>query len=396
MSQSGSTSASDEQSPLATKDNLQKLLDRIAHLDLTGKVSDISSTMKGHGGYSDIFTGYYSAVPSDENKKIKVAIKRIRVHTADVKKLRTRLVRELYIWTKLDHSYILPLRGYYFEDDNYPCLVSMWMEDGTVPKYLESHTDCDLQQMVLHIAEGINYLHQRGVIHSDIKPDNILISPSGEPRICDFGISHMLVTSGSFNLNSTTGNAKGTFRYMSIELLAATDQHSDSYSKASDVWAFGMTILELLTKKPPYSHIRNDGGVVVAIASGRLPRLPEEHSTTWSELYKFLWQLCMRCWAPSPSEPPSMLEIVSILEIFSTPQQGTSTDYPLKQKVSKMSLGDQTPLDSLHQVPPTYPSDLDPDQFWEFQSDASVSSSVFIFNIRPYIRLHFWIGFGKS
>ncbi|KAI5117238.1 hypothetical protein M0805_009275 [Coniferiporia weirii] len=194
------------------------------------------------------------------------------------------------------------------------------MENGTILAYLGSHPDCDLLQLVLHIAEGIDYLHYKGIIHSDIKPENILISSSGEPRICDFGISRMFADLGSLSLNTTTGGIGGTVRYMSVELLAQTDQQPDTYSEASDVWAFGITVLALLTKKPPYSHIKHDFGVVSAIASGVVPLIPEEYGKTWPKHYPDLWELCIRCWASLPSGRPSMFGIVIDLRVLHNSQ----------------------------------------------------------------------------
>lgn len=72
--------------------------------------------------------------------------------------------------------------------------------------------------------------------------DNILVSPSGEPLICDFGISHMIAVSQSFGLSGTqTGTLRGTTRYMSIELIEASED--GKYTKASDIWAFAITIM---------------------------------------------------------------------------------------------------------------------------------------------------------
>lgn len=70
-----------------------------------------------------------------------------------------------------------------------------------------------------------------------------MVSPSGEPLICDFGISHMIAISQSFGLSGTqTGTLRGTTRYMSIELLEASSEDG-IYTKASDVWAFAITIM---------------------------------------------------------------------------------------------------------------------------------------------------------
>ncbi|KAI5121112.1 hypothetical protein M0805_002785 [Coniferiporia weirii] len=326
---------------------LQRLLARIAHLNLTGKIRDVSPVMKAYGGYSDIFTGYCSVVTSDGNGILKVAIKRLRVHTMGDEKFQKKLVKELYIWTKLDHPYILPLHGFLFEDDNYPSLVSAWMENGTVLTYLGSHPDCDLRQLVRRIAKGIGYLHNNGIVHSDIKPisENILISSSGEPRICDFGISRVLAASKTFSFGSTTGGIGGTIRYTSIELLYPMDQQSDIYSKASDVWAFGMTVLVLLTKKPPYFHIKNDVGIVSAIMFGELPTIPEEYSNTWSDLYRYLWKLCNLCWARSPSARPSMSTIALKLRTIRHPQTAwdTRTPAPMNERPTHQVAGHFAP-----------------------------------------------------
>ncbi|KAI5120412.1 hypothetical protein M0805_006913 [Coniferiporia weirii] len=232
-------------------------------------------------------------------------------------KFQKRLSKELHIWCKLDHPHILPLLGFFFEDNDYPSLVSEWMENGTVLKYLELHPDCDLQQMILGIAKGIEYLHDNDIVHSDIKPENILISSSGRPRICDFGISHVLSASKDFNIgSSTTGGLKGTIRYTAIELFNVTDEELSTYSKASDVWAFGMTVLVLLTKEPPYSHLSNELQVIVAIMHGGLPPVPEDYEM-WPGLYQSLWELCVSCWDISPFRRPTMSNICSALSSLS-------------------------------------------------------------------------------
>ena len=74
--------------------------------------------------------------------------------------------------------------------------------------------------------------------------DNVLISESGEPLLSDFGISRMLSASQTLHFTSTlTGGLRGTIRFTSKELLLATDMDPEMYTRASDVWAFGMTVL---------------------------------------------------------------------------------------------------------------------------------------------------------
>ena len=74
--------------------------------------------------------------------------------------------------------------------------------------------------------------------------DNVLISESGDPLLCDFGVSRLLAASDTFSgaITSTTGGPHGTFRFMAREILCPTDEDSSVYSKQSDVWGFGMTV----------------------------------------------------------------------------------------------------------------------------------------------------------
>ena len=83
-------------------------------------------------------------------------------------------------------------------------------------------------------------MHIEGVIHSDIKADNVLISNTGLPLICDFGISRMLAASQSMD-TTTSGQLRGSSRWMAIELFDVGDS-SPIHTFQSDVWAFGMTV----------------------------------------------------------------------------------------------------------------------------------------------------------
>ncbi|KAL5501097.1 hypothetical protein ACEPAH_9484 [Sanghuangporus vaninii] len=202
---------------------LHALLDMHSELDLTGKIHGIDSAHLIPGGYSDIVCGYCAG---PDGVDYKVAAKKLRLHVMNDKEFQKRLTRESRIWEAIC-----------------PSFVSRWMENGTAVMYLEFHPDVNLLRLVTGIAEGVTYLHLNGIVHSDIKPDNVLISESGEPLLCDFGVSRMLVASGSFNFSCslTGGGLRGTLRFMSKELLQATDLSPTAYSKASDVWAFGIT-----------------------------------------------------------------------------------------------------------------------------------------------------------
>ncbi|KLO15481.1 hypothetical protein SCHPADRAFT_824657 [Schizopora paradoxa] len=91
-------------------------------------------------------------------------------------------------------------------------------------------------------------------------------------------------------------------------------------TQKSDVWAFGMTVLELLTGRTPYAHIGSVGAVSSAIARGFLPRKPAiDDSDPDAGLKHFMWSICLKCWRLKPEERPSMHEILEEM-----------LDYPLK------------------------------------------------------------------
>jgi serine/threonine protein kinase len=96
--------------------------------------------------------------------------------------------------------------------------------------------------------QGLLYLHSQGVIHRDIKGDNILTTKDGEIKLADFGVSVILEQSAN-NLGheSKSFSFAGTPFWMAPEVI-----QGGKVTAASDIWSLGCTILELLTGKPPY------------------------------------------------------------------------------------------------------------------------------------------------
>jgi len=98
-----------------------------------------------------------------------------------------------------------------------------------------------LQSYVRQIVQGLAYLHYRGIIHRDIKPANLLLGPSGEIRLSDFGCARVQ----SESIVNTT-SVLGTPAFMSPEAITG------KLSAKSDVWSLGCTVLELATGETPY------------------------------------------------------------------------------------------------------------------------------------------------
>ncbi|MHC4993395.1 MAG: serine/threonine-protein kinase, partial [Planctomycetota bacterium] len=105
-------------------------------------------------------------------------------------------------------------------------------------------------ELFARVCDAAHYAHQRGVIHRDLKPGNILVEPSGQPKILDFGVARLTDTDLlTTTLHTAAGELLGTLPYMSPEQLAGSP---DAMDIRSDVYSLGVTLYELLSGRLPY------------------------------------------------------------------------------------------------------------------------------------------------
>src|SRR5260370_29267691 len=105
--------------------------------------------------------------------------------------------------------------------------------------------------MIAEVADALEYAHQQGVVHRDMKPSNLLLSPAGRLSVNDFGLARMLEQPGM----TMTGEFVGTPRYMSPEQITAGRTPLD---QRTDIYSLGATLYELLTLQPPFTGERRD------------------------------------------------------------------------------------------------------------------------------------------
>jgi len=282
---------------------LARVLQSRAHLDLSNEITvDQTSRLLIRGGYADVYQGYFI------KDKQKVAVKRIQCNIGHDEKMAKYIANEIRIWSDLVHPNILPLLGYCMEG-GYPSFISDWMENGSLLEYAKKLKRRECILMALGIARGMAYIHSRKAIHSDLKSANVLVSPDGHPLLTDFGISEMDTISAGY----TTHSFRGSTRWQAIEFFDVSEDLSliPQHTTMTDVWAFGMTVYELLTHELPFYNIQHIGQLILHISRGGLPKKPElSNDPVIEEIELFLWLLCCRCWQKDPTSRPSM----SILE----------------------------------------------------------------------------------
>jgi len=139
--------------------------------------------------------------------------------------------------------------------------------------------------------------------------------------LADFGLSLVLSQTQSTAqsvVSSSTAMFGGTVRWMAKEFFASTsDGNPQMHSRATDVWAYGMVVYELLTWKVPYADKPYDQNVILAIATGELPAKPED--TGDPRMFDRLWNFCLSCWRES-SNRPTAAEIVSFMSTCAMPK----------------------------------------------------------------------------
>jgi eukaryotic-like serine/threonine-protein kinase len=197
----------------------------------------------GEGGMATVY------LAEDLRHSRKVALKVLRPELAAVVGAE-RFLAEIETTANLQHPYILPLfdSG---EADGFLFYVMPYVEGESLREKLNREKQLRVDEAVAlaeKVADALDYAHEQGVVHRDVKPANILLSGRGEPLVADFGIARAVSQAGGGRLTET-GLSLGTPHYMSPE-QATGDQEVDP---RSDVYALGCVLYEMLAGEPPFA-----------------------------------------------------------------------------------------------------------------------------------------------
>uniref|UniRef100_A0A0D9WXU6 Protein kinase domain-containing protein n=1 Tax=Leersia perrieri TaxID=77586 RepID=A0A0D9WXU6_9ORYZ len=180
------------------------------------------------------------------------------------------------------------------------------MPRGTLSAYLREARSLppeDVIRLALDVARGMEYLHARGVVHRDIKPDNLLLDGEGRVKVADLGTSCLEATCSDKKWCSSK-TAPGTYRWMAPEMI-----RDKRCSRKMDVYSFGLVLWGLTTCVVPFPDLEP---VQVAYAVGNENARPPL-STSCPQAINSLIE---RCWSVKPSTRPEFSRIVSELENY--------------------------------------------------------------------------------
>ncbi|XP_061323773.1 interleukin-1 receptor-associated kinase 4 isoform X3 [Pezoporus flaviventris] len=199
----------------------------------------------GEGGFGVVFKGYING----RNVAVKKLIAMVDVSAQDLKQ---QFDQEIKLMAKCQHENLVELLGF-SSDGAQPCLVYEYMPNGSLLDRLAClddtppiswNTRCKIVQGT---ANGINFLHENNHIHRDIKSANILLTDAYMPKISDFGLARASVT---FTRTIMTERIVGTAAYMAPEALRG------EITPKSDIFSFGVVLLEIMTGLPPVDEKR--------------------------------------------------------------------------------------------------------------------------------------------
>lgn len=258
----------------------------------------------GMGSFGKVFK--VKEKKTDKIFAVKISIHSINEITNDAIK---DLITEVNIISKLHHPCILKYIGYSpidFKNKPKPVIITEFASNGSLQDLIDMERSSkskwnSTQKLIIiyGIASAMAYLHENDIIHRDLKPGNILIDSFLFPKIADFGLSKIKQND---KLNqSSVAKIKGTPIYIAPEIWKKYE-----YSKAGDVYAFGMIVYEIITNEKPFSEV-NIFQILSMVASGYRPKFVNPIPPAYCQLIE-------SCWSEDPKNRPTFSLITEKLK----------------------------------------------------------------------------------
>ena len=214
----------------------------------------------GEGGMSYV----YKAI--DKQLQRTVAIKTLKPNYVEQEKFVERFKREAQTAANLNHPNIVQIFDWGIGDE--PFFVMEYIEGNTLTSIIANKRTISMNDILFigaQVSSGLQAAHSKGLVHRDIKPGNIMITPEGKVKVTDFGIVSLQNEESDI---TKTGSILGTASYISPE-----QAQGKPVSKESDLYSLGTVLYELITGRPPF-----EGDTPIATATKHITEKPEKLS----------------------------------------------------------------------------------------------------------------------
>jgi serine/threonine-protein kinase len=219
-----------------------------------------------------------------------VALKVIGLGPWTTDKHLKRFRREAEAAAHLEHPYIVPI--YEVGERDGQCYFSMKFVEGGHLDEVVKREPMPIRravELIAKIARTVDYAHEHGILHRDIKPGNILLDRNGEPRLTDFGLARLVEAESTV---TATLDVLGTPSYMAPEQAAGDTM---KVSKATDVYGLGAVLYQLLTGQPPFA-----GGTTYETIKLLLDTEPRPPRLLNPKIDRDLSTICLKCLEKDP------------------------------------------------------------------------------------------------
>jgi|GEM_PF-1312969 len=237
----------------------------------------------GRGGMGVVYRA------RDLNTERIVALKVLQAHHLDIPDLVLRFRSEVRAVSSLDHAYVLPIHEV-GEYEGIPFFSMKLTTGGSLAQSIGNYRTKprEAAQLLAKVARGVQHAHERGILHRDLKPGNILLDAAGEPYVCDFGLAKWIEDDQKLTV---TAAVLGTPHYIAPEQALG----SKALTTAVDIYSLGAILYELLTGRPPFL-----GATVLETLVASQEKIPDRPSSIAKNVPADLETICLKALEHSP------------------------------------------------------------------------------------------------